>query len=214
MKRLIDAYFERDLTPAEEARLHRLLQRSEAASMEFSRRAEKHYASLGLTAAALLLAQGGASQIAAPAGGWMAKLLGGVKALTLKSALGYTVAAAVVGGGSLTVLKLLPERAPEAEVSEAAAVQQAGPNAQLVPPQVGDGLAITLELGTAKLLSVSIFDAKGGLVRHFEPQRYEAGVQRLLWNGLDDQQEPVPAGRYRVMVDLGTSSLERWLEVR
>jgi hypothetical protein len=212
MNKLIKDYFERDLTPAEEARLHRLLQTSEASALEFSRRAEKHYAALGLTAAAVLLAKGGAGTLAAPAGGWFAKLLGAVKVLSLKTAMTVAVATAVVGGAAVAAVKLLPKKAQpiQAAATEVATAPAAAPKAELS----GDGLAITLELRKARVLGVAIFDAEGRPVRHYSPQRYEAGVQRLLWDGLDDSQQAVPAGRYRVAVDLGTSSMERWLEVR
>lgn len=213
MENLIEAFFERDLTPDEEARLHRLLESSETSALKFSRRAEKHYASLGLTAAALLLAKGGAGQAALPASTWLGKAVAALKAMSLKTALTAVAATAMVGGAAVTVVKLLPQR--NASVSQ--------PIVEVAPPvdvpavpkeQSGDGLAITLELAKARDLSVTIFDAKGRPVRHFQSQRYEAGVQRLLWDGLDDGKFAVNPGRYRVAVDLGGKTMERWLEVR
>jgi len=214
MNRLVQDYFERDLTPREEARLHKLLQSSEAAALEFSREAEKRYAALGLTAAALLLAKGGASKVALPASGWVSKAVVALKAMTLKTALTSVVATVVVGGVAVTAVKLLPQRPVSASTPVAETAPALMPVKAAASPQSGDGLAITLELAKARELSVTIFDAKGRPVRHFASQRYEAGVQRLLWDGLDDGKFAVVAGRYRVAVDLGSKTMERWLEVR
>lgn len=191
---LIEDYFRRDLSEAEEERLRRLLGRSEEAGLEFSRLAERHYAKLGVVAAGLLAAKtmtGSATHGAA----WLRKLTWGAKAAGLKTAMAAAGAVAVLGTGYVAVRHW---RTPTPATA----------------PQQGDGLSIELDLGSPKDLAVKVRDSRGALVRDMGHWHWEAGSHRLLWDGLNDAGKPVAPGRYQVDVDFGASQRQvRWLEV-
>lgn len=192
MSSLIDEFFERDLSAAEEARLKRMLEGSEEDAMAFSRSAARHYKSLGLAAASILMAFGAHGK--GTIGAWFGRGLAALKWAGAKAVLGTVLVATVAGGGywALRPRQAVPET-----------------------PAVGDGLAIQLSLATARSLSVTIFDAQGALVRDFGERFYPAGEQALYWDGLDDQARAVQAGRYRVLVRTAAgTAMERWLEVR
>ena len=192
---LIEEYFRRDLSDAEEQRLRRLLGRSEEAGLEFSRLAQRHYAKLGVVAAGLLTAKTMAGA-ATHGAGWMQKLTWGAKVAGLKTALVAAGAVAVLGTGYVAVRHW---RTPAPATA---------------PPRQGDGLSIELDLGSPKDLAVKVRDSRGVLVRDMGRWHWGAGSHRLLWNGLDDAGKPVAPGRYQVDVDLGPSLHQvRWLEV-
>jgi flagellar hook assembly protein FlgD len=50
---------------------------------------------------------------------------------------------------------------------------------------------------------VSIFDARGRLVRAFAPSDETAGERNLWWDGRDQAGQAVVAGQYSVVVRLG-----------
>jgi hypothetical protein len=192
---LIEAFFSRDLSPKEEARLAKLLAQSEDAALSFSRRAEEHYAKLGWLAALWLAVKTGSGK--GLAGTWAQKLLWSVKAMGVKAVATTAVVATVgVAGTAYVVLRHSAPPAPQAL------------------PEQGDGLNIELQLGSAKDLGVVVYSGAGLPVRRLGRLHLEAGTHKLSWDGLDDQGRAVPPGRYRVDVDLGGSHLSRWLEVR
>lgn len=190
MSSLMEEFFKRDLSAAEEARLKRMLEGSEEDALAFSRSAERHYKGLGLTAASVLLALGIQGKGAAD-GGWLGKLLTAVKLAGAKAVISTALIVAV-GGGYWAV-------------RTRAAAQ----------PQVGDGLAIELSLAKAQMLGITVFDAQGALVRDFGERAYPAGDQTIYWDGLDGRSQAVRPGRYRILVRTAAGkAMERWLEVR
>lgn len=192
MSSLIDDFFERDLSADEEARLKRMLEASEEDALAFSRSAERRYKALGLTAASLLVALG--AQGKGGLGAWLGKGITALQLAGAKAVLGTALVMTVAAGGYWA---LHPRAAAPA------------------PAAVGDGLAIELSLTTARTLSVTVFDARGALVRDFGERSYPAGEQTLYWDGLDDRSQAVQPGRYRVLVRTATgTAMERWLEVR
>ena len=65
----------------------------------------------------------------------------------------------------------------------------------------GDTVTLAYELsGDAAQVQVEIFDRFGRKVRTLSPGAQEAGPQRVLWDGRDDQGQPLPAGTYTFSV--------------
>lgn len=52
----------------------------------------------------------------------------------------------------------------------------------------------------AKTVQVSILDGSGQVVRLIELDQHEAGIHSLVWDGLNDQGQPLPDGAYQVQV--------------
>jgi hypothetical protein len=198
MHPLIQAYFERDLAPEEEAQLLDLLTWSEQDALDFNRLAERDYAALGLGAAlAAELAMAGK-------GGWFAKPLAWVHAVTAKGIATAALCTALAGAVVVGAVRLAPRLLQRDAQSAAVAPKEAE----------GDGLVISLDLAHPRSLTLSVFDGKGRLVRDLGHFQLASGSHRLSWDGLDAQGRPVQAGRYRVDVAMGASHLSRWLDVR
>ncbi len=90
--------------------------------------------------------------------------------------------------------------------------------AALAVPPGGAELPIAWTLAREALVTVTVRDARGTLVRSLLRRRLPAGEQQVTWNGLDRPGKPVAAGRYTVHVTavgaLGSSELEAGVRVR
>jgi flagellar basal-body rod modification protein FlgD len=74
------------------------------------------------------------------------------------------------------------------------------PGDTISPAELENVIGIDLDLPADKV-TVSINDAKGNLVRKLELGPREEGVNVLAWDGLTNNGETAPAGKYSFTVD-------------
>ncbi|MCC7413259.1 MAG: flagellar hook assembly protein FlgD [Gammaproteobacteria bacterium] len=94
----------------------------------------------------------------------------------------------------------------------------------LVPSQIavltpGTPVQGTIDLPRAAgLVSLSVYDSAGQLVRQMSLGAQTAGTSQFSWDGLDDAGAAVPAGRYRIAIEAEsgneTLSLQPYLPAR
>ena len=84
--------------------------------------------------------------------------------------------------------------APQAPAADDEAARA---RAQLVEAMAQQGIRLAPELGLCSLpVRVAIRDEQGQTVRTLELGAQSEGLATFTWDGLDDDGEPVPAGRY------------------
>jgi len=68
---------------------------------------------------------------------------------------------------------------------------------------------ISFSLPTSGLTSLKIYNLKGQLVRNLANREMATGTQRVVWNGMDDNNKPVSSGLYFYQVNNGGKSITR-----
>ena len=73
------------------------------------------------------------------------------------------------------------------------------------PNPFNPATTISFELNQAQMVSVSIYNIKGQLVRELADDLLESGNHKILWDGKDDNRKPVASGTYfyRVKTETG-----------
>ena len=68
---------------------------------------------------------------------------------------------------------------------------------------------ISFSLPVSGATSLKIFNLKGQLVRNLVNRDMAAGTQRVVWNGMDDNNKPVSSGLYFYQVNNAGKSITR-----
>lgn len=218
-RELANAFFERDLTPAEADALEASLESSPEAAEALLAAAEASYRATGLPEPRWSARRPGLGRLSK---GWMvaALLLGGGALFALKasrtSARVYDVAEAegdmpVVEAvqADIRALDAAPDAAapaPVADAAESAPAEDAS--------RKGSRLGVVLRLKEAQSLKVQVYDAQGRAVRTLFDGRAEAGERRYEWDGLNGQGSRLAGGDYEVRVSGPGIALTRPLKLR
>jgi hypothetical protein len=215
-RKLVEDFFKRDLSDAELDALAGRLQ-DEGEALRFSAEAARFHQGLGAAAGAALALK--ASQIGA-SGTWAGQLaaLGkSFKALLAKSLLVKTAVVAVAAasaGGALMVYHAVQQAAPAAGTVPASIPAPPSPVPRPAAKPWGRQLALKLRLEEAAEVESLVLNAQGSPVRALGLHRWDAGVHRLVWDGSDDQGNPVQAGRYRIVIRWNGKETGQWVELR
>lgn len=216
-RELANAFFERDLTPAEADALEASLESSPEAAEALLAAAEASYRATGLPEPRWSARRPGLGRMGR---GWFvaALLLGGGALFALKanrtSARVYDVAEAE---GDMPVVEVVQAdaRALEAAPDAGAAAPAAAASAPIEEAaRQGSRLGVVLRLKEAQSLKVQVFDAQGRAVRTLFDGRAEAGERRYEWDGLDALGSRLGGGDYQVRVSGPGIALTRPLKLR
>ena len=213
---LIAAFWERDLTDAEDGQLAGVLEASADQAERFADLAGAFYARLGL-----------------PEPRWPGEepprrrgpaLLWLVAGLTVLAGGGWWAAhRAPPDDDGPDVLLLPPLAAPAATprptrsrprpVAAAPATPTAAP-ATAPDGGVATDLVVKIRLAAPTALAVDIFDPPGHHIRRLVAGLYPAGVHRFPWDAADGEGRAVAAGYYRVIISVaGGGMMDRWVHV-
>lgn len=191
-KDLVQAFFERDLSEAEDAALSKLLLTDEAAAARFAELSVRYAPKAGR------------------AGKGMAAKLG--LGLALGAALLWWAWPLAQPGEPQAAPLLVP--APEPALAPTPLPAAPRPTPQPSPPPArGDRLILKVALPQDATVTAQVLDASGHLVRRLQAGYLQAGEHRFAWDRQDDVGRPAPAGRYQIVIDYGSGRLDRWLEI-
>jgi hypothetical protein len=193
-KDLLQAYFERDLSDDEEQALSEQVLHDVAAANRLADLAAGLYAGSGLPQPSAGTGAG-AGLAAVP----VAKLS---VAVALAVALGFGLG--WQARQTRPSASAPPAAAPAPEPSPLPAASPAGGKAQ-----VGEALAVVFELKTRRQVVVEAVDARGRRVALLAAGWFGPGKVKIPWDGTDRQGRPLPAGKYRMLIDHGQGILQR-----
>jgi hypothetical protein len=238
---LLQAYFERDLTAAEEGHLARILQESSEAASQFAALAEKEYGQSGYpkpraprhwSRARSLAWLGLQLAVAAGLGWWVwrCQQAGPVSPAGTSSAPAISLQPAGNGeteapvsrppSGQETRPRVYAPAAKKASkppldiYNEEAAEETRPQPARLdVGVEAGNHFKMVVELGKNAPVDLGITDSSGRPGRTLYRGNLYAGRWSFEWDGrLGDGQKAAP-GRYKVNLAAGQENLSRWVEI-
>lgn len=212
---LAEAFFERDLSPAEAEALELSLERSPEAAERLLALAERDYQATGLPTP-----RWAARRPARLRGAWLwlALLVAGAgTALALgarhRGPLRIARVDEALPMGRVMDLKAADEPGLDGTRQEAAAA--GGQKASAFPrDRQGRRLGVVLRLKSPTQAQVFVRAKGGATLRRLFEGRLEAGDQRVEWDGLDEQGKPAQAGVYEVVVRSGGQDWVRTLRLR
>ena len=218
MEDLVQAFFTRDLSVAEQGSLSQLLEGSPDAALSYEKLLEQNYLATGLPQPSLpkslqSLPQSGTSLI-----GWngAAKLL--VAVLVLGGAAIWKYWPSAKSGISLATQQPSVLPAPEKELSvpvrhrlrKPAPVEPQASG----PSQEGNELSVVVNSPQKSLVTVRILDPTGDEIRVLYTGFIEAGKWTFHWDGLLENGEAAGAGDYRIDVQTGSTHLFKDLKIK
>ncbi len=214
-KDLVKDFFKRDLSDAELDALQRRLS-SESEALRFSTEAERFHKALGaaaIAALALKLMNVGKGGFWTGSGGWGLA----AKATAVKMAVAVA-GVSIVTAGSVAVYRnyRVQESAPLPAVAEPMAPvlpTQPKPIAAK-PEQRGKQVALKLDLQAPAMVSALVVDTEGNVIRDLGTQNMDAGLNRLVWDGYDEQGQVPGPGKYQVLVRWNGKEAGKWVELR
>ena len=212
--RLLDAFFERDLTAGEEEELATVL----AGSVEGCEMFAERMASLCISLGFLEPVSGGAVSTAGGSGAGIGQ--GAIAAL---------VSGSVVTGGTVAVWLMVkepvvapPEVVPAPQVEPAPGKRPVEIVKEEDAPQVsmsdvearrGDHLVIRVSLAEETMVRVVVLNEKGRFVAEVGSGQFGTGEHRFAWDGRDHKGDRVSAGRYLVEVRHDGNVMKKWVEI-
>ena len=209
MDNLIQAFFERDLTPAESEQLARLLETPGADALLFAGLGAEAYKATGL-----------------PAHHWPGQNAwpwhpGGAAGHSL-----FTWALAAAGFSGLATWWLWPKPGPLPQATTLPQPKLSQPAATLAPsaprpakplPAIPglEGRALNVEVDVPKptLVTVRVLDGQALEVRHLYTGFLKAGHWRFAWDGLLSKGKPALPGRYVIQVQSDNGTLAKNVDV-
>ena len=209
MDNLIQAFFERDLTPAESDQLARLLETSGQDALRFAGLGADVYKATGL-----------------PAHHWPGQNAwpfhpGGAAGHSL-----FTWALAALGLSGLAAWWYWPKPAPVPQtiiLPQTSAPKPASPSARSTPRPVkplpavpgleGRELNVEVDVPKQTLVTVRVLDNQAAEVRHLYTGFLKAGHWRFAWDGLLSNGKPALPGRYVIQVQSDNGILAKNVDV-
>jgi FlgD Ig-like domain len=213
MADLIEEFFRRDLSEAEQEALNRLLAESPDAASRYENLLEQNYLATGLPLPRL---PKGLQTLRFPGGGGLASGSLWIKILA--------VSAAAAGAA---LWKFWPHPRPEVRVpaaqtapaapslGDASRTASAPVQPQPAPPsEEGQELSVVVESPQTALVTVRILDAAGREVRALYTGFVRPGRWSFQWNGMLSDGQPAPAGDYRIDVQSGASHQTKDIRIK
>jgi FlgD Ig-like domain len=214
MADLIQEFFQRDLSEAEQESLNGLLAESPDAASRYENLLEQNYRATGLPRPRLPRSL---RTLRFPGSGGLAGASPWVKILVLSLA---------AAGAALWKFWPRPQaevRVPSAQTAPAAvAAQDASRRASLPwvrpqpvkPSEEGQELSVVVESPQTALVTVRILDAAGREVRALYTGFVQPGRWSFQWDGMLSNGQPAPAGNYRIDVQSGASHQTKDIKIK
>jgi hypothetical protein len=216
MADLIEQFFARDLSEAEQEALSKLLQESPEAALKYERLLERNYLATGLPQPIL------------PKGLTTFPKTGGSlagKSLLLKL---LAVGLAAVAGGLLWKFWHKTNMAVPAAIQQpiqqviqkpsipAVIQKKLAPVQPLAagPSQEGQELSVVVNTAQKSLVTVRILDRSGREVRALYTGFVDPGHWAFQWDGLLENGQPANAGDYRIDVQSGATHLSKDIQIK
>jgi hypothetical protein len=213
MADLIQEFFNRDLTEAEQESLSKLLEGSPDAALRYEALLEQNYLATGLPQPTL---PEGLQSLPQPGNGSIPWWTGSVK----------FVAVGLVAAG-IALWKFWPEPKPvpplsTQQVPALPAARPAEPEAIRPLPirpsaaqtaQEGQELSVLVDVPRKALVTVHILDEGGAEVRNLYTGFVETGRWTFRWDGLLENGETAKSGQYRIDVQSGAAHQSKDIQI-
>jgi len=213
MTDLIQEFFNRDLTEAEQEALSKLLEGSPDAALRYESLLEQNYLATGLPQPTL---PEGLQSLPQPGNGSLPWWTGSLK----------FVAVGLVAAG-IALWKFWPEPKPVTplstqQVPALPAARPAQPEAihplpirpsAAQPAQEGQELSVLVDVPRKSLVTVHILNEQGKEVRNLYTGFVEAGRWSFRWDGLLENGETANTGHYRIDVQSGATHQSKDIQI-
>ena len=216
MTDLIQEFFTRDLSEAENEALSKLLAESPDAVSRYEGLLEKNYLSLGLPQPVLPKGLQNPPYIsgsaAAGGSGWMAVGLAGL-ALTGLAVWKFWPQAPTMTAPQASVRSEAPKPMPQ-NVKHAVKPPAPVKPVAVEPAQEGDALSVVVNTTQKSLVTVRILGPAGQEVRALYTGFVEPGKWSFQWDGRLDSGEAANPGNYRIDVRSGPTHLAKDIRIK